>query len=141
MATVSIKNMMFYGFHGVYEYEREQGQKFFLDVTCETKDDKVHAMAFRREGGDFLVAWDRTEGYVLTKAPPKGERFRSPEPWVSHWTAEKPFEIPVVGPAQLVNAIGQVRTVKPGKASSVTVALTGAPVIVRNVDLAKITIR
>lgn len=107
----------------------------------ETKDDKVHAMAFRREGGDFLVAWDRTEGYVLTKAPPKGERFRSPEPWVSHWTAEKPFEIPVVGPAQLVNAIGQVRTVKPGKASSVTVALTGAPVIVRNVDLAKITIR
>lgn len=24
--------MMFYGFHGVYEYEREQGQKFYVDA-------------------------------------------------------------------------------------------------------------
>ena len=32
MARISIKNMMFYGFHGIYEYEREQGQKFFIDV-------------------------------------------------------------------------------------------------------------
>jgi len=23
---------MFYGFHGVYEYEREQGQRFYVDV-------------------------------------------------------------------------------------------------------------
>jgi len=29
---ISLTNMMFYGFHGVYEYEREQGQKFYLDV-------------------------------------------------------------------------------------------------------------
>ena len=26
MAKASIKNMMFYGFHGVYEYEREQAE-------------------------------------------------------------------------------------------------------------------
>jgi dihydroneopterin aldolase len=35
MAKVRILNMMFYGFHGVYEYEREQGQKFYIDVEIE----------------------------------------------------------------------------------------------------------
>jgi len=29
---ILLQNMMFYGFHGVYEYEREQGQKFYVDV-------------------------------------------------------------------------------------------------------------
>ncbi|MDU2066661.1 MAG: dihydroneopterin aldolase [Sporomusaceae bacterium] len=29
---ISLKDMMFYGFHGVYEYEQEQGQKFYVDV-------------------------------------------------------------------------------------------------------------
>ena len=32
MAKMRIHNMMFYGFHGVYEYEREQGQKFYVDA-------------------------------------------------------------------------------------------------------------
>lgn len=41
MAKLRIKNMMFYGFHGVYEYEREQGQKFYVDVEVETMDDKA----------------------------------------------------------------------------------------------------
>ncbi|GBG56316.1 7,8-dihydroneopterin aldolase [Sporomusaceae bacterium FL31] len=29
---ILLRNMMFYGFHGVYEYEREQGQRFYLDI-------------------------------------------------------------------------------------------------------------
>lgn len=41
MAKVRIKNMMFYGFHGLYEYEREQGQKFYIDIEVETRDDSV----------------------------------------------------------------------------------------------------
>ena len=32
---------MFYGFHGIYEYEREQGQKFFVDVALVTKDNRT----------------------------------------------------------------------------------------------------
>ena len=32
MVKVRITNMMFYGYHGYYEYEREQGQKFYLDA-------------------------------------------------------------------------------------------------------------
>ncbi|MEN6413208.1 MAG: dihydroneopterin aldolase [Veillonellales bacterium] len=33
---ILLKNMMFYGFHGVYEYEREQGQRFYIDVELHT---------------------------------------------------------------------------------------------------------
>lgn len=29
---ILLQNMVFYGFHGVHEYEREQGQRFFVDV-------------------------------------------------------------------------------------------------------------
>ena len=29
---ILLENMMFYGFHGAYEYEREQGQRFYVDV-------------------------------------------------------------------------------------------------------------
>lgn len=29
---ILLQNMMFYGFHGVYEYEREQGQRFYVDA-------------------------------------------------------------------------------------------------------------
>lgn len=29
---ILLQNMMFYAFHGVFEYEREQGQKFYIDV-------------------------------------------------------------------------------------------------------------
>ena len=29
---ILLENMMFYGYHGVYEYEREQGQRFYVDV-------------------------------------------------------------------------------------------------------------
>ncbi|WP_296731262.1 dihydroneopterin aldolase [Anaerovibrio sp.] len=41
MAKIKIVNMMFYGFNGLYEYEREQGQKFYFDVEVTTKNDKV----------------------------------------------------------------------------------------------------
>lgn len=29
---ILMKNMMFYSFHGVHEYEREQGQRFYVDA-------------------------------------------------------------------------------------------------------------
>jgi 7,8-dihydroneopterin aldolase/epimerase/oxygenase len=32
---ILFKNMMFYGFHGVYTYEQEIGQRFFIDVEYE----------------------------------------------------------------------------------------------------------
>ena len=41
MAKIRLVNMMLYGFHGTYEYERELGQKFYFDVEAVTKDDDV----------------------------------------------------------------------------------------------------
>lgn len=32
MDKILLKNLMFYGYHGVYEAERELGQKFYLDI-------------------------------------------------------------------------------------------------------------
>jgi len=29
---ILLQNMVFYGFHGVHEYEREQGQRFYVDA-------------------------------------------------------------------------------------------------------------
>ena len=58
MAKASIKNMMFYGFHGVYEYEREQGQKFYIDMEVETKDDKVVETDKIEDGVDMAAIYD-----------------------------------------------------------------------------------
>ena len=32
MDKITLQNMMFYGYHGVYEHEREMGQRFAVDV-------------------------------------------------------------------------------------------------------------
>ena len=58
MAKIRIHNMMFYGFHGVYEYEREQGQKFYIDVEVETKDDKVAETDSLSDGVDTAAIYD-----------------------------------------------------------------------------------
>ena len=35
MDKILLQNLMFYGYHGVYEAERELGQKFYLDIVLE----------------------------------------------------------------------------------------------------------
>ncbi len=70
MAKISIHNMMFYGFHGFYEYEREQGQKFFIDVMLETKDD--HAV----ETDDLKDAVDTAVVYSIVKDVTENKRFQ-----------------------------------------------------------------
>ncbi|MBO6179572.1 MAG: dihydroneopterin aldolase [Selenomonadaceae bacterium] len=58
MAKIRIHNMMFYGFHGIYEYEREQGQKFFIDVEIEMKDEKSIASDDVKDGVDTAAVYD-----------------------------------------------------------------------------------
>ena len=41
MAKIRMMNMMFYGFQGVYEYEKEQGAKLSVAVEMVTRDDKA----------------------------------------------------------------------------------------------------
>lgn len=58
MIKVSIKNMMFYGFHGYYEYEREQGQKFFFDVEMVTDNDAAVNSDNLNDGVDTARVYD-----------------------------------------------------------------------------------
>ncbi|MDO4203687.1 MAG: dihydroneopterin aldolase [Selenomonadaceae bacterium] len=69
MAKVRIKNMMFYGFHGVYEYEREQGQKFFIDIEVETRDDSV------AEADDPVNAVQSATMYAIIRDTVENKRF------------------------------------------------------------------
>ena len=59
MARISIKNMMFYGFHGIYEYEREQGQKFFIDVELTTKDNHAGETDKAEDGVDSAIVYSK----------------------------------------------------------------------------------
>ena len=70
MAKVRIHNMMFYGFHGFYEYEREQGQKFFIDVELETKNDQAV------ESDDINDAVDTAVVYGIVKDVTENKRFQ-----------------------------------------------------------------
>ena len=70
MAKIRIHNMMFYGFHGFYEYEREQGQKFFIDVEVETKND--HGV----ETDDLKDAVDSAVVYDIVKDVTENKRFQ-----------------------------------------------------------------
>jgi len=58
MIKVRISNMMFYGFHGYYEYEREQGQKFFFDVELKIEDDKAMDTDSLNDGVDTAHVYD-----------------------------------------------------------------------------------
>ena len=58
MVKVRIKNMMFYGFHGYYEYEREQGQKFFFDVEMLKNDDAAVDSDNLNDGVDTAKVYD-----------------------------------------------------------------------------------
>jgi hypothetical protein len=96
----------------------------WLKTGCET----THAIRFRRGKGSVVVAWDRSEGLILTKWPKKGEKFRSPEPWVNTWTKSVPFSLPAKGKVKVANAIGQISEL-PVRDGKVTVQLTGEPKI------------
>ena len=58
MVKVRIMNMMFYGFHGYYEYEREQGQKFFFDVEMLKNDDAAVDSDNLNDGVDTARVYD-----------------------------------------------------------------------------------
>ena len=58
MSKIRIHNMMFYGFHGIYEYEREQGQKFYIDVEMVTRDEKAAVTDDPKDGVDSALVYN-----------------------------------------------------------------------------------
>lgn len=64
-----LQNMVFYGFHGVYEYEKEHGQRFYCDV--ELCGDFSEAAA----SDDLICAIDYTKVYETIKEIIENQRF------------------------------------------------------------------
>ena len=111
MAKVRIHNMMFYGFHGIYEYEREQGQKFFIDVEIELDESKAMETDDVKDGVDsasvYDIVRDTTENkrfqLLMTLAANIGERLLAKYQHFSAVTTRirKP-SVPISGPIDYV---------------------------------------
>jgi 7,8-dihydroneopterin aldolase/epimerase/oxygenase len=67
MAKIRIHNMMFYGFHGVYEYEREQGQKFYFDVEMVINDKNISQTDDPADNVDAAAVYALVEDVVENK--------------------------------------------------------------------------
>ena len=67
MAKVNIVNMMFYGFHGIYEYEREQGQKFYVDVEMTARDETACTSDDPKDGVDSATVYSQVKDVVENK--------------------------------------------------------------------------
>ncbi len=70
MVKMRMTNMMFYGFHGYYEYEREQGQKFFLDVELQVDENTVGDL------NQFEETANPGRVYEIVKALMENQRFQ-----------------------------------------------------------------
>ena len=111
MAIVRIHNMMFYGFHGLYEYEREQGQKFFIDVSIEMDDEKAIETDNVKDGVDTAAVYDivgdavKNKRYTLlvSLSAHIGDKLLSKYPHFKAVTAtiRKP-SVPISGPIDYV---------------------------------------
>ena len=63
---VRITNMMFYGYHGYYEYEREQGQKFYLDAELKM-DENITDLNEFEEGINTARVYEIIKEWMETK--------------------------------------------------------------------------
>lgn len=111
MVKVRIANMMFYGFHGYYEYEREQGQKFFFDVELTMNEDNAAENDNIDEGVDFARVYDivkeATEQQrfqlIATLGAHIGDKLLKKFPYVNEVSVKirKP-SVPIAGPIDYV---------------------------------------
>jgi len=61
---ILLQNMMFYGFHGVYEYEREQGQRFYVDVELKADLQKSGHTDALNDTVDYTALYSRIKEIV-----------------------------------------------------------------------------
>ena len=61
---VSIKNMVFYGFHGVYEFERELGQRFYVDIDMRGNLEQAGKSDQLEETVDYVSVYNHTRDIV-----------------------------------------------------------------------------
>ncbi|BBB93202.1 MAG TPA: dihydroneopterin aldolase [Methylomusa anaerophila] len=75
---ISLKNMVFYGFHGVYEYERELGQRFYVDVEMTSNLEQAGHTDQLNHTIDYVNVYNKTKDLV------ENHRFQLLEALTSH---------------------------------------------------------
>lgn len=75
---ILLQNMMFYGFHGVFEYEREQGQRFYLDVELTADFSQAGKTDRLQDGVDYTAIYSQVKNIV------ENRRFQLLEALASH---------------------------------------------------------
>lgn len=88
--SILLQNMTFYGFHGVHEYERELGQRFYVDVEMETDFSKP------AQSDDLNDAVDYTRVYGKVKDIVENRRFNLLEGLATHLTEVILVEYPAI---------------------------------------------
>ncbi|QDR80474.1 dihydroneopterin aldolase [Sporomusa termitida] len=61
---VTLKNMVFYGFHGVYEFERELGQRFYVDLDMKADLSQAGKSDRLEETVDYVTIYNQTREIV-----------------------------------------------------------------------------
>lgn len=64
MGKIVLKNMMFYGYHGVYEHEREMGQRFFLDVELGLDMTAAAASDNLEDSANYVAVYDEIKNVM-----------------------------------------------------------------------------
>ena len=64
MDRIELKGMEFYGYHGCYPMEREQGQPFFVDVSLQVPLKRAGTSDDLRETVDYGAVFDDVRGIV-----------------------------------------------------------------------------
>ncbi|MGL5513480.1 MAG: dihydroneopterin aldolase [Sporomusa sp.] len=61
---ISLKNMVFYGFHGVYDFERQLGQRFYIDLEMKADLDQAGRSDQLAETVDYVAVYNQTKEIV-----------------------------------------------------------------------------
>jgi 7,8-dihydroneopterin aldolase/epimerase/oxygenase len=64
---ILLQNMMFYGFHGVYDYEREQGQRFYVDVELHFDSELAEDSDDLSKTVDYVAVYIQVKSIFETK--------------------------------------------------------------------------
>ena len=92
------------------------------------EDEHLRGMAWDSPKGPFVLLWSRADGYVLTE---RKKPFASPEPWIDTWKTHTKIALPARGDGvRQMDCIGRETALPLAADGTVTVELTGAPVVV-----------
>lgn len=87
--SILLQNMSFYGFHGMHEYERELGQRFYVDVEMGADFSKAAKSDDLHDAVDYTLVYGKVKDIV------ENRRFNLLEGLATH-LAEVILEFPTV---------------------------------------------